>query len=376
VQNILLNALSSKSGGALSYLQNLVPLLCRLVANSDGVALHILCDQEQRSLLSKRGVDDTWLVPVMSEGSSTLTRIRWERRRLGAIVREGRYAAVFTPYQVVYAQTHVPQVVMLRNLEPFLHSNYTYSLRGRIRNWLLRQATAKTVTRARHVIAVSEYARKFLIDFCHIPNERITRIYHGRDQAFEGVATAGENGDLRFLTCGSLLPYRRCEDVITAFSKYLVATNRKATLIVAGQGTEAGYRRRLETTVKALNVTEYVEFAGHLSRDDMRKQFLACDACILATEIEACPNIAIEALTSGCVVLAAETPPLREILGDAALFYAPRNANRLSELLEQVSDSATTDSPLRQAARARSAQFSWDECAQQTLAVLVGVAEK
>ena len=111
---------------------------------------------------------------------------------------------------------------MVRNMEPLRGAPYVYGWKGRFRNWLLRRATAAAVRSAHRVVAVSHFVSDYLEQHLHVDPSRIVCIHHGRDTFFERDETpdhTDEQGPApMFLTCGSLLPYRRCEDVIDAFA--------------------------------------------------------------------------------------------------------------------------------------------------------------
>jgi glycosyltransferase involved in cell wall biosynthesis len=281
---------------------------------------------------------------------------------------------LFTPYQVITAKTKARNVVMVRNMEPFLGDQYTYGLKGRLRNFLLRRATAASVRSAHRVVAVSDFVADYLEHNFNVGPSRVVCIHHGGDTYFERSESSSPSEEVlnpMFLTCGSLLPYRRSEDIIDAFA--IVAKRypeRQPTLIVAGEGTEPRYRVLLECHAHKSGIGKQIQFAGHVSKDRMKELYHRCLACLLATEIEACPNTAIEALMSGCAIIASDTPPLPEILGDAASYYPPRMVELLAEKMGQLIDDPNFASQCREKARIRAACYDWDTCAQQTFELL------
>ena len=149
----------------------------------------------------------------------------WEYSQIGRVLKEIDADLIFSPYQIGPTPPNVQSVLMLRNMEPFLYQNYDSPFTKNVRNFLLRELCKRSCERATHIVAVSRYVEEFAIRELGIPANRISRIYHGRDPKFSPNIAERDDELLReaqipkaefLLTCGSLLPYRRCEDVIRA----------------------------------------------------------------------------------------------------------------------------------------------------------------
>jgi len=79
----------------------------------------------------------------------------------------------------------------------------------------------------------------------------------------------------------------------------------------------------------------------------------------------------LEAMASGLPIVAADVPVNREILGDCALFYSPPDSPRLLRLtLEHLLADRDLQAELGQRGLERSKGFSWEKCAQETMAIL------
>ena len=76
--------------------------------------------------------------------------------------------------------------------------------------------------------------------------------------------------------------------------------------------------------------------------------------------------IGLEALAHGCLCVVADNPPLPEIFGKAALYYAPRSANHLAKIIENVLgwDQKKIEQ-ISMATRDRASTFSWDANVEQ-----------
>jgi len=67
----------------------------------------------------------------------------------------------------------------------------------------------------------------------------------------------------------------------------------------------------------------------------------------------------LEALACGCPVACSDLPALREVAGDAAVYFEPREAEAIAEGVRAAVARGGMDGPRRAAA------FTWDACARR-----------
>jgi glycosyltransferase involved in cell wall biosynthesis len=369
--------LSSVSGGALAYLRNMMPRLAeRFAQHGEGHRLIFLAHEEQAPLID--GIKDTKVHWVRGERPRGYRRIWWERRMLPAILRAEKADVIFNPYQIGIQTLDRRQVLMVRNMEPFLFQAHRYSFSTELRNHLLRWYSIRSLRRADRVIAISRFVQDYLINAIGIDETRIPTIYHGcpdmganADEARDRylIGRLGVEHDY-ILTCGSLLPYRRCEDVIAAFNQCASALEPQMRLVIAGSGTDQRYGEMIRTAIAVSPFRDQIVFVGQVPWDTMAALYRRCKACVIATEIEACPNIAIEAMAAGCVIVSSDLPPLPEMFQGCSLEYGARDITQLAQQIWR----SVEDDPLRRMmqakARERAANFSWERCAMETYAAL------
>jgi glycosyltransferase involved in cell wall biosynthesis len=376
---VLVNCLSLRSGGAVAYLRNLLPLLSTELGRRDAELIALTrADQQQ---LLPASLPDNQRIVVPSAEVAGIMRLVWERGHLGTITRTTGARVIFTPYQIGTPVHGVRTVSMLRNMEPFFAATYPYTLKSRVRNHILRVQTRRFLHRSDAVIAVSDYVADYARTALALNPQRITRIYHGRDSAFsEGTTNVGQ-GKLGRLgiqhpyvfSCGSFLPYRRLEDVIHAFADFVAKRVDHPVLVLAGSGTDSHYRKRIASLTKASPFAAQIHYVGQVDRDTMVALYRQSRVFVTSTEIEACPNIALEALSAGCRILSADIPVLREIFGSAATFYPARHVAALASGIEHAWTDEVGSEVLRAAARSRSQAFSWQACARETAELLIRV---
>ena len=376
---VLYNCLSAISGGAVSYNRNMLPELNRLFEGSvDGHQLRILLHESQEPFISD--IPGAQCIFVKGHRLTGVRRLLWEWRHLEHVAQEERADVLFCPYQIGRSVANAKLVLMIRNMEPFLFQRYRYGLGSRLRNHLLRCYSARALRSADRVIAVSQFAKDLLTNQLSVLPGRICQIYHGRDTRLTPTDNRSANWKLLselglksdfVLTCGSLRPYRRCEDVISAFAKLKPGPTNGLTLIIAGSEDVARYGKAIRRAIAQSACGDSVRMVGHVSWEMMRALYQCCKVCVIASEIEACPNIAIEAMTSGCVIVASDQPPLPEMFHDSAVYFRSRNVADLADKMQLALLDANLREQLQTLALRRSQGFSWRTCAAKTFQALV-----
>jgi glycosyltransferase involved in cell wall biosynthesis len=370
---VLLNCISSVSGGGRAYLRNLSGPLLEVFLQERQHDLVFLAHRDQSELLS--GVPASSVIWISGPRLEGVRRIAWERSNLPRIVSDSRFDVLFTPYQVAPHLVNVKNVLMIRNMEPFLFGSYKYSITNWMRNKLLAAMSASCLRKANRVIAVSQFAADYLARF-DVSNEQIRKIYHGspslehsRDDAEAKLARIGVTGNF-ILTCGSMLPYRRFEDVIYAFNSCLSALPESTCLVIAGSGTDVGYAELIQNIISSSPKPSRILRLGNVPWETMVELYRSCMVCVVTTEIEACPNIALEAMAAGCPIVSSNCPPLPEMFDGCVLVYDARDIGGLSrQLLRSFTDERLRHE-LSNKALLRAKDFLWSVCVRNTYSAL------
>lgn len=372
----MINLLSSGSGGALSYVRNLIPLLIQRFAEDPDHQLVLLLYNKHYAELGEIPASVKFIKIDRELGGAK--RVLWEMFTVPKLVRRHNVDVFYTPYQLAPNVSGVKTVTMIRNMEAFLFGRYRYDLKNYLRNVVLRFSSIRTLQRSDRIIAVSGFAEDQCTVDLNISAQKVTRIYHGRDTRFSSqpqahdddtLKKAGITGDYIF-TCGSILPYRRLEYIIDAFSLWPGAKN--CQLVIAGSGNDQRYQALIDRQILSSAVGGNILMVGHVSPDAMRVLYRRSRLFVTTTDIEACPNMGIEALSSGCNILSSDNPPMPEIFDSAATYVASDKLADLSDALQNSYDDAAVvhSGVVNNDAISRAAHFCWNRCAEQTFDAL------
>lgn len=178
---------------------------------------------------------------------------------------------------------------------------------------------------------------------------RIVVLPNGVETARFALAAAEERDPLALLAAGRLTPRKGLDDLIDAVA-LLVAEGRPVTLRIVGDGTE---RERLRARAESRGLSAAVSFPGW--RDDLRPEFAHGGVFVLPSLGEGMSNVLLEAMASGCPVVASDIAANREVVrhGASGLLAPVRDPAALAGALRRIIDDRGLARALGEGARAR-----------------------
>lgn len=361
------------SGGYRKYLKNMLP---RLAKHNDIDAL--LC-------VSPEGNDiPAWFrkPPVADYCSCSplaLSHLVFiPDRKMAECLRKFSPDIMFLPIERYIRFNGVPVVNMAHNMEIFVPNMKGDTRQEVFKKFIQRKLACRSIRRADHTIAVSGFVKNYLTATLHVPENKVSQVYHGLTPPLNGSCLRpvsvpiGWNGGF-LLTCGSVRPARGLEDALEAL-RDLQAQNLDMRLVIAGETVPSMriYRDDLKRLLALRGLTDSVCWTGNLSESEMAWCYQNCFAFIMTSRVESFGLIALEAMSYGCLCISANNPCLPEIFRDAAVYYNPGDGKTLSKQINIVL--SWDEFEKRQASRralARASQFSWDVTADKTMTVLM-----
>jgi glycosyltransferase involved in cell wall biosynthesis len=169
------------------------------------------------------------------------------------------------------------------------------------------------VARAADVVWTHAHANVGAIACLGVHASRVRVVHRGVDVATSSV-DGGKKVTGRVLTAGRLIKEKHTDDVLAVFAKIL-AREPHASLVVLGDGPE---RPRLLAMAASLGIAGAVNFLGHVSQHEVRREMAAAEVFVFMSrsEAERLPNVVKEAMASRCVCVVTETPGIRELVTD------------------------------------------------------------
>jgi len=190
------------------------------------------------------------------------------------------------------------------------------------------------------VVAVSRAVEEVLIRDGGVAPHRVERIDNGIDTS--EFRLDGDNrlrGDLgideqeSILLVVGRLAFVKGYDVLLRSLARLARKDLQCRLLVVGEGPEL---RALESLVEELEIADRVLFLGF--RENVASIYGASDIFVLPSRREASPNALLEAMASGCAIIASAVGGVPEMVNDedSALLVPPSDEIALAESLERL----------------------------------------
>jgi glycosyltransferase involved in cell wall biosynthesis len=226
---------------------------------------------------------------------------------------------------------------------------------------------------------VSEDGREGMVAAGAVQADRISVMPNGIDierfhpsPALRGATRArlGVSAGTRLvLNVGRLVPEKAQDLLLRAFAQIDPAT-LPVHLMIAGGGP---LHQALADQIAALGLTSRVTLLG--PRDDVPALLNAADTFVLSSEIEGLPMVLVEALASGCPVVATDAPGVEEVVHAQGTIVPRGDAAALASALDtalRLGRGSMTDETARRAQVI--ARFSIDAVAQRWLTIYAGLA--
>ncbi len=271
------------------------------------------------------------------------------------------------PFMIMPYAAPRPFVVTFHDVIPIQVPRYL-SLWHRM---VYRTSITLALRSAAAVICVSDATRSDLHSVFDIKAADISVIHEGVSADFcpasnNKIVNVRAKYELRepyLLYVGSNKPHKNLPLLVDAYARL-----KDPPLLVLAGAEDPRYpqtRRRVEM----LQRKDRVRFVGTVEEADLPALYSGALAFIFPSTHEGFGLPPLEAMACGTPVACADIPSLREVAGDAALFFNPMRQIEVHGALERL----RTDEELRMDLRCRgfrrAAEFSWNAAARQTLEV-------
>lgn len=276
----------------------------------------------------------------------------WHARRRGADL-------VHCPATLGPAWTSMPTVITLHDMLYWSHPELmTTPLYTRPVMWMERRGAAN----ASRLITDSQVSADEIVKYLDFPRERLHVVLLAADRP-EEVPAVDRSAENLLLSSGQRRPHKNWDRLIRALA--LVEEEERPHLVITGGRGEDP----LASVVAETGMGEWVELRGWVEDDELRALRRRARAMVFPTLAEGFGLPVLEAMVEGLPVLASDLPVLREVGGDAALWFDPLDLESIAGAIRTVSTRPDVLPAMAAAGLEQAAQFSWERVAEETLAI-------
>jgi glycosyltransferase involved in cell wall biosynthesis len=370
--HVAVNAISSKIGGAATYLQSVLPVLRRRIVEEDGGRLVVWRGSEEGTWPD--GIEYRSDAGASDRGSrgGTRRRLYFDQVELPRKLRADGADVLFSSANFGPLLCPCRQVLLVRNT---IYFDATFLRRARPRikaSYLAQRALVLACIAAADVVLFPSQA---MLD--------LTASHAGRAKPTWRVAHYGTRPDLFYpppeprdpsgtpvrllnvsLYCdqknfGTLLsavqslssedPGRYRLDVTAGFARPSIDNHPMCPNLRA--------ERALYEELHAANVAFDTDWRGYTTLPEL---YRSSDIFVFSSYTESFGHPLVEAMATGLPIVASDIPVNRELCGDAALYFPTFDAAACASAIRRAAEDTEARRRLSEAALARAASFSWE----------------
>jgi glycosyltransferase involved in cell wall biosynthesis len=348
-------------GGIPNYVLRLLSSLAQLDGDTDYYVLHSRKDRNP-------SIPGPNFQPV---ACWTPPHNRLERWALGLeVARLGLdllHTTDFIPPAFGYRQS----VITVHDLT-FLH--YPQFLTTESRRYY-NQQIGWAVRRADHILADSYATKSDLATLLDVPADKVTVVHLAADPAFRPLPEAEAEQIVAqyalkpgYLLCvGTLEPRKNLPGLFQSYRLLLDAGVTTAGLVLVG--SKGWLYDEIFERVEELHLSEQVHFLQGVPDGNLPGLYNAAGLLVTPSFYEGFGLPALEAMACGTPVVVANRSSLPEVVGEAGLLIDPDDPDDIAQALTRVLTDELLRARMRELGLARSASFTWERAARETLAV-------
>jgi glycosyltransferase involved in cell wall biosynthesis len=218
------------------------------------------------------------------------------------------------------------------------------------------------------IICVSESCRQDLLRFYNVDPAKTRVVHHGLTHLPRSAEAAAQ---LRKLLRRDYLLYVGMREKFKNFHGFLEALhdsklNDSFDLLVLGGSP---LKKEEELTISRFGLKDCVIALPKVSDAMLAEAYAGAKLFVYPSLNEGFGFPPIEAMSLGCPVLASRVSSIPEVCGDAPFYFDPMDQGTFSrELVRAISDEDARQQSITRG-RQIAAQYSWEKCGRETLAV-------
>jgi glycosyltransferase involved in cell wall biosynthesis len=368
-RSLLINGLSMGSGGGYTVGVELWRHIA-LARPQWNVTLCVICGDALHEEVQKEAVPDNcrllW-APATTQGR--WARMRYERSALVSWTKQQRTNAVVQLNGMVIPGMQCPTLAHCQDPWPYRPEAWASWHEDRAIAFLKRRGHARAFRKAAVVGFTSHYLRDLMCERLGVTPQRPEVIYNGLPQSWIARARAGlpdwASRPMEIVTISDVSPYKQQEMVIRALPAVLRHPDLTGMLYrIVGRCSPA-YADHLRRVAAEVGVADHVLLEGRVSRQRIEELFTRSRCYVLMSKCESFGLPAVEAMTFGTPVLAADCCAIPEICGDAAVLSPMTDIHALSENLTRLLTDAALAERLRDQGVRRLTEFCWTRSAER-----------
>lgn len=216
---------------------------------------------------------------------------------------------------------HTKTVLTLHDIIP---ARFTSQFSNLQRNmWIRRVRSA--INLSNHIIAVSEFSKKDIIDFFHVPEDKILVVYETASRDFRIIPNQSTVDDVK-------LKYNITKPYFLTVGGDEKRKNNSAVKEIFQKVFKGKYQLVMLGSKKDTSETDIIT-PGFVPSDDMVALYNGAMMLVYVSHYEGFGLPVLEAMSCGVPVISSNSTSIPEVAGNAAILVDPNNLKEIAEAM-------------------------------------------
>lgn len=365
-----------KGGGIKEYIQNLIENLSA-VDNTNEYVIYVLQDQRKYSNQNLNIGSNFKLKEIPFKSSGIVNKIYRSLFDNRFWLREERLEKWDLFHSTFFhgpKLKHTPLLLTVHDMR-FFRFPETYTF---LRYSFLKRAVKKSISRANHIISISDFTKSEICEAYNVDAKKITTIHEAINLHHFSLQPLTSNNDKLLaetlsvgkfiLTVGHMEPRKNYNRLIKAFEKIRPDENLK--LVIVGKKTHD-----YEETLKLIESNPNVIYLNFVSDALLNWLYKNAQLFIFPSIYEGFGFPPLEAAAHGTISAVSNVSSMPEVCGNAVCYFDPYSIDDIASTINKLLNDSDLRSSLHSKSKSQLQNFSWKTNAEETITVYKNVVE-
>jgi glycosyltransferase involved in cell wall biosynthesis len=357
-----------KGGGIKEYIVNLTNHIA-LCDQDNTYILYVLEDQLEfaKKLLPQRF--QIKVVPFKSDFLSVVKRSLFSQRFWTKEEKTERFDIFHSPFFHAPKMKKAKLILTVHDLRLYRYPQ-TYNP---LRYMFLKRAVKDAISRADHIISISEFTKQEMVELCGVSPEKITVIYEAvnrnafSEKQLENYVLPKEYTELgqgRILfSLGHIEPRKNYPRLIEAFKKLKEKEeNHDLKLVIAGKK----YVDYINT-IRLMEETPDVVYLDFIPRELLLWLYKNATLFVFPSTYEGFGFPPLEAASMGTISAVSNVSSIPEVCGDCAFYFNPYDVDNMAATIDDALNNAEERQKKEKLLETQLNKTSWEQNAADTI---------
>ncbi len=225
---------------------------------------------------------------------------------------------------------------------------------------------------ATKIITISEFSKNSFNQKMGIDPEKIEVIYLATSDDFNQPSGDIKNIKIKynlpdnyFLYPANAWPHKNHQNLIIAFNLYRKTYDDSVHLVLTGSNLKNN--PVIDDLVSLVRLNDSIHILGYVDSKDMPGLYMGAKALIFPSLFEGFGIPLLEAMATGCPIIASNSTSIPEVGGDAAYYFDPKKPQNICDAMHRIIHDNQLRETLIKKGKDRISHFSYDKVARMHL---------